>query len=233
MFRAGGHVGFLHALDVGHTLRGGQDRILAHVFEIASAQRTAFDVDGRAENHVLASASGFLPQYFTGHAGQVGVPCGGDRRAGRQVGHIVTGVVQRRPIVVMQFGAHAHRTIIHPERRNASRSALPLRNRPAACTMAIFSSSVSCAVSSLALVLLASVITVMRFSFVSLRFDGVEIHHRTRSSRKHGGKWTWKKRKSSDRQEGDDDVRRNMRNRKSCGASARFEESDAPCWLCD
>ncbi len=47
------------------------------------------------------------------------VPCGGDRRAGRQVGHIVTGVVQRRPIVVMQFGAHAHRTIIHPERRNA------------------------------------------------------------------------------------------------------------------
>lgn len=119
MFRAGGHVGFLHALDVGHTLRGGQDRILAHVFEIASAQRTAFDVDGRAENHVLASASGFLPQYFTGHAGQVGVPCGGDRRAGRQVGHIVTGVVQRRPIVVMQFGAHAHRTIIHPERRNA------------------------------------------------------------------------------------------------------------------
>lgn len=119
MFRAGGHVGFLHALDVGHTLRGGQDRILAHVFEIASAQRTAFDVDGRAENHVLASASGFLPQYFTGHAGQVGVPCGGDRRAGRQVGHIVTGVVQRRPIVVMQFGVHAHRTIIHPERRNA------------------------------------------------------------------------------------------------------------------
>lgn len=119
MFRAGGHVGFLHALDVGHTLRGGQDRILAHVFEIAPAQRTAFDVDGRAENHVLASASGFLPQYFTGHAGQVGVPCGGDRRAGRQVGHIVTGVVQRRPIVVMQFGAHAHRTIIHPERRNA------------------------------------------------------------------------------------------------------------------
>ena len=66
-----------------------------------------------------------------------------------------------------------------------------------------------------------------------LGFDGVEIHHRTRSSRKHGGKWTWKKRKSSDRQEGDDDVRRNMRNRKSCGASARFEESDAPCWLCD
>ena len=41
----------------------------------------------------------------------------------------------------------------------------------------------------------------MRFSFVSSRFDGVEIHHRTRSSRKHGGKWTWKKRKSSDRQQ--------------------------------
>lgn len=208
MFRAGGHVGFLHALDVGHTLRGGQDRILAHVFEIASAQRTAFDVDGRAENHVLASASGFL-QYFTGHV-PVGVPCGGDRRAGRQVGHIVTGVVQRRPIVVMQFGAHAHRTIIHPERRNAQSFGVAARNRPAACTMAIFSSSVSCAVSSLALVLLASVITVMRFS--SFHCDStVEIHHRTRSSRKHGGKWTWKKRKSSDRQEGDDDVRRNMR----------------------
>ena len=115
VLRASGHVGFLHTLNVGHALRGGQYRILAHVLEIATAQRATLDIDGRSENHVLAAAARFLAKYLAGRAGQIGIPCGSDGGTGRQVGHIVTGVVQRRPVVVMQLGPHAHRAVVHLE----------------------------------------------------------------------------------------------------------------------
>ena len=115
MLRASGHVGFLHTLNVGHALRGGQYWILAHVLEIATAQRATLDIDGRSENHVLAAAARFLAKYLTGRAGQIGIPCGSDGGTGRQVGHIVTGVVQRCPVVVMQLCPHAHRAVVHLE----------------------------------------------------------------------------------------------------------------------
>ena len=97
MLGAGRHVGFLHALDVADGLLGGEHRVLAHVFEVAAAQRAALDVDRGPQDHVLAAASRLLAQRHAGRIGQVGVPGGGKRRAGGQVGHVVARVVQRHP----------------------------------------------------------------------------------------------------------------------------------------
>ncbi len=119
MLGACGHVGFLHAVDDGGALHGGQQRVFAHVFEIAAAQRAAFDVDRGAQNHVFAAPARLLPERFAGEMGERGIPCGGHGRSARQVGHGVARVVPRRPVVVMGVRAHTHRAVVEDHGRDA------------------------------------------------------------------------------------------------------------------
>ncbi len=119
MLGACGHVGFLHAVDDGGALHGGQQRVFAHVFEIAAAQRAAFDVDRGAQNHVFAAPARLLPERFAGEMGERGIPCGGHGRSARQVGHGVACVVPRRPVAVMGVRAHTHRAVVEDHGRDA------------------------------------------------------------------------------------------------------------------
>ena len=76
------HVSGLGALNQGNRKLGSQVRVLAHVFEVASAQRGALDVDGgpQVDTHLFVLAlipDGFpdLPHQFPVKAGGAGTGC--------------------------------------------------------------------------------------------------------------------------------------------------------------
>ena len=64
--------------------RSCEERILAHIFEIASAQRSPLDVQARSENHVLSSCPSLFAEHESGHFDNVGIPgCGQSAAAGQ------------------------------------------------------------------------------------------------------------------------------------------------------
>ena len=112
---AGGHSECLHALHVGHHHAAREVGVLAHVFEVASAEWRAIDVHAGAQYHVLATIECFLAQAVAVEPAEVGVPGGGQAR---QCGEGHTGVVGLSgllPLVPKHVGAHAVRAVIGPE----------------------------------------------------------------------------------------------------------------------
>ena len=61
---AGSHSIALHAFYVRHYHLGGQVRIFAHVFEVASVERRAVDVDARSQYDVFLAVACFLADAF-------------------------------------------------------------------------------------------------------------------------------------------------------------------------
>ena len=51
MLHAGSNALRLHGIDVRHDHRRGEERVFAHILEVASAKRCAVDVDAGTENH--------------------------------------------------------------------------------------------------------------------------------------------------------------------------------------
>ncbi len=107
----------LHALDVGDGEAAGEVGIFAVALEVASPQRYAIDVDGRAEDHVAAEALRFLSDGAGFALDQVGIPrCrhgdaggkagGEDLGAGRGVGGAGDGGTAKP-------GTHAHGAVGH------------------------------------------------------------------------------------------------------------------------
>ena len=101
----------LHALRVGECQGGGEDRVLAQVFVGAATHRQALDVDGRAENHILAAEAGFLAHAGSVLVGQLLAPGGGEGAAGGEVGGGVEGPAGAHEAVGLALLADAERTV--------------------------------------------------------------------------------------------------------------------------
>ena len=105
----------LQSADVRHNHARRQQRVFAHVLEVASAQRRAQHVDARAQEHVLAAVKGFLAERLSVGAGHRRVPRSGKTRK-RGEGHArVVGLPGLHPFVPKHVGTHAVGTVVGPE----------------------------------------------------------------------------------------------------------------------
>ena len=121
----------LQSADVRHNHARRQQRVFAHVLEVASAQRRAQHVDAGAQEHVLAAVEGFLAERLAIGESRLRIPrCGETRQRGK--GHArVVGLPGLHPFVPKHIGAHAVRPVVGPElgyaqARHAGRAELAL-----------------------------------------------------------------------------------------------------------
>ena len=103
----------LLALDVADGNAGGEERVLAHILEVAAAQRRAHDVQAGPEHDVLAALLCLLADHRAIFHGQVRVKRGGQAEGrGHGSREIVRAV--HVPPAVAHLLPHAHRTVVHP-----------------------------------------------------------------------------------------------------------------------
>ena len=113
MLDAGCHIGFLNALNQRYRQFSRQIRILTHIFKVSSAEGTSFDIDPRCQDHILAPASGLLPQYPARLTGNLPVPGGGKGTVAGQIGYIVIAVSDCLPCIIFKLMPYSHGTVRH------------------------------------------------------------------------------------------------------------------------
>ena len=119
VLHTGGHALRLEALHIGHHHTGGEQGVLTHIFEVTSAERRTIDIDTRTEDDTLLTIEGLLTEALAIETGHLRVPCGrqtGQRRKGYAR---VVGLSGLHPFIPKHIWAHAMRTVISPEVREA------------------------------------------------------------------------------------------------------------------
>ena len=109
----------LDTLDIRDDHLSGQVGILAHILEIAPAQRGAEDVDARPQQDILLPIAGFFTDRFAVEGRHIAVP--GSRKAGQgREGHAgVAGPSGLAPFVPKDLGTDSVRAVGAPKLRNS------------------------------------------------------------------------------------------------------------------
>ena len=109
----------LQSLNVGNNHTRSQIRVFAHVFEVASAERSAQNVDTWTKNHVLATIECLLAECLSVAVSQLRIPrCSKTReRRKRHTGVICLSGLH--PFVPKHIGTDTMRTVVSPEIRHA------------------------------------------------------------------------------------------------------------------
>ena len=114
---AGRHTFRLQSLNIRSDHAGGEVGIFAHVFEVATPQRSTQDVHTRTQNHGFVAVESLLAEVLAVETCHRGIPCGCQTGKGRE-GH--TRVVRLSclfPFVPEHIGAYTVRPVVGPEIR--------------------------------------------------------------------------------------------------------------------
>ena len=127
MFHTGRYTVALHALNVRNDHGRGQERIFAHVFEVAPVERRAIDVDSGTQQHGFVAVAGLFADRLSVSVGQGRIPCRGKAGKGWECRTRVARPSRVVPFVPQLFGTDAVRSVAHPhfgdpEARNAGRA---------------------------------------------------------------------------------------------------------------
>ena len=102
----------LDAFDVRRGDRRGQQRIFAQALEVAPADRSALEIDRRAEQHVRTLGTRLATERPTDLADELGVERRGERRSARERG---------RGGTLPRGATHSGRAVGHPDRGDLAR----------------------------------------------------------------------------------------------------------------
>ncbi len=131
MLHAGSHAFFLNALYIRHRHLRREERVLAHILEVAAAERCAEDVHPGCEQDGLAPEAGLLAHVHAVAVGHFAVPRGREAGQVRVCGAGVVGMPRPFPLVPEVVLTDAERAVAHPyvgyaEPRNSRRGELGL-----------------------------------------------------------------------------------------------------------
>ena len=129
---AGGDAVLLHLLNIGNHHPRSEERIFAHILEIAAVERRAVDVHAGTQQDVLFAVAGLLADGLPVEGRHLGVPRRGEARQGRECRAGVVRPARLIPFVPQHLGADAVGTVGTPhlgdtQTRNARRREFRLR----------------------------------------------------------------------------------------------------------
>ena len=119
MLHANSHAILLNFLNIRHYHHTGEARVLTHIFEVASVQRSPVDIDSRSEQHILLAVAGLLSYGFAVEGGHFLAPGSGKAGKCRESDAGVIGPACLPPLVPKHFRTYAVRTVRTPEVRNS------------------------------------------------------------------------------------------------------------------
>ena len=113
------HIVRLDTLDIRNHHRRRQIRILAHIFEVAAAQRRPVDVHAGTQQHVFLAVARLFADALAIERGQGRIPRSRQGRQGREGGARVGGPARLVPFIPQDLRADAVRAVGAPDLRNA------------------------------------------------------------------------------------------------------------------
>ena len=118
VLHAGSYAIALHTLDVGHHHLCCQIRVFAHILKVAAVERSAVNVHTGAKNHSLFAVTSLFTNRDTIEQRQVAVPRSCKASESRESHARIVGPAGLVPLVPLNLGANAVRSVGHPHLGN-------------------------------------------------------------------------------------------------------------------